>query len=106
MACTVFWALLRLNRFNDRPECAFDPSSLNFAIHIRMGDRRQFQEVDLDYFSLLEIFMDTVAAGKFCLRVLMQNRLSGRLRGANKQVLERDFLCTGYDYSVFDRSHP
>lgn len=49
--------------YSNNPECAYSPSSLNFAIHVRMGDRRQFQGANMEYFELLEMFMDKVTAG-------------------------------------------
>lgn len=50
------------NRFNQQPECAFDSSRLNFAIHIRLGDRRYLEKTSTEYFALLDGFMDTVTA--------------------------------------------
>lgn len=48
-------------RYEKTPECAYDPARLNFAIHIRMGDRRAMLGESLGYFYLLEQFMDTVS---------------------------------------------
>lgn len=50
-----------INRYDGNPECAYDPARLNFAIHVRMGDRPIQGEEGLDYFHLLELFMDTVS---------------------------------------------
>ena len=50
-----------LSRYDDDLECAYAPDRLNFALHVRMGDRRAFQEGTLEYFALLEQFMDTVS---------------------------------------------
>ena len=51
-----------MSRYDDDIECAHAPDSLNFAIHVRMGDRRAFQEGTLEYFKLLERFMDAVSS--------------------------------------------
>lgn len=51
-------------RFDEAPKCAFSKESLNFAIHVRMGDRRKFFDKGNDrYFQLLEAFMGTISAG-------------------------------------------
>lgn len=51
-----------LPRYDDDLECAHAPDRLNFALHVRMGDRRAFQEGTLEYFELLEAFMNTVSS--------------------------------------------
>ena len=48
-------------RYDETSECAYDPTRLNFAIHIRMGDRRDMLRASLEYFLFLEAFMDTVS---------------------------------------------
>lgn len=50
-------------RFNTSHECAYDTSRLNFAIHVRLGDRKVFWNGDLEYFRLLDAFMDVVTKG-------------------------------------------
>lgn len=50
------------DRFDASQQCGFDNTRLNFGIHIRMGDRRQFVSTDLEYFRLLDAFMNTVTA--------------------------------------------
>eukprot|EP00904_Undaria_pinnatifida_P013653 jgi/Undpi1/9418/HiC_scaffold_27.g11875.m1 len=47
--------------YDENPECAYDSARLNVAIHVRMGDRREFQDGSLDYFALLDLFMATVS---------------------------------------------
>lgn len=47
-------------RYNHEPECGYEESELNFALHVRMGDRRELEGVTPEYFSLLEDFMATV----------------------------------------------
>ncbi|CAM9920162.1 unnamed protein product, partial [Hapterophycus canaliculatus] len=46
--------------YNPTPECEYEPSGLNFALHVRMGDRRDIEPATPKYFSMLEDFMDTV----------------------------------------------
>lgn len=48
--------------FDPVEECAFDPSRLNFAIHVRLGDRTKIQGIDAEYYELLDLFMDTVTS--------------------------------------------
>lgn len=53
--CTA-WA-----RYDENLECGFDETRLNVAIHVRMGDRRAYENsTAADYFKLLEQFMETV----------------------------------------------
>ena len=59
MSC--FTVSLFLHRYDENPECAFSGTHLNVAIHVRLGDRREFQEGSVDYFQLLDLFMDTVS---------------------------------------------
>eukprot|EP00903_Cladosiphon_okamuranus_P019481 g17914.t1 len=47
--------------YDEDPKCAFDQGRLNFALHVRLGDRRGFQEGNGEYFQLLEHIMDTIA---------------------------------------------
>lgn len=51
------------NRYDEAPECAFEPSRLNFALHVRMGDRRAIERPTLEYFRLLETFMEAIREG-------------------------------------------
>ena len=46
-------------RYDENPNCAYDTTRLNVAIHVRMGDRREYQDGNLDYFQLLDLFMST-----------------------------------------------
>ncbi|CAM9532516.1 unnamed protein product, partial [Laminaria digitata] len=46
--------------YDENPDCAFVSTRLNVAMHVRMGDRRAFQDGSLDYFGHLEVFMDKV----------------------------------------------
>lgn len=56
-----YWFLAGWARYDEKPECAFGDTRLNFAIHVRMGDRRTLQGNGLEYFQLLENFMETVS---------------------------------------------
>eukprot|EP00752_Nemacystus_decipiens_P017727 g15895.t1 len=47
--------------YDQAPECEYASSELNFALHLRMGDRRDIERVTPGYFSLLEDWMRTVA---------------------------------------------
>ena len=49
------------NRYDEEPACEFDSSRLNFAIHVRLGDRRAFHDGTVKYFELLDLFMNTVS---------------------------------------------
>lgn len=49
------------SRYDENLDCAYDPTRLNVAIHVRMGDRREFQDGTLNYFRLLDVFMHTVS---------------------------------------------
>lgn len=51
-----YWQSIRY----DEPECGYEESELNFALHVRMGDRRELEGVTPEYFSRLEGFMATV----------------------------------------------
>lgn len=49
------------SRYDTVPECGYGNAQLNFAIHVRMGDRRVLQtEVTGEYFEYLHDFMDVV----------------------------------------------
>ena len=51
----------RLNRYDQRPQCSYGSSQLDFAIHVRLGDRSKLIVEDFEaYIVLLESFMDTV----------------------------------------------
>lgn len=47
-------------RYDQAPECEYSSSGLNFALHLRMGDRRDIEPVTSEYFLLLEDFMETL----------------------------------------------
>ena len=47
--------------YDENPKCSYDTSRLNVAIHVRMGDRREFQDGSLYYYELLDLFMTTVS---------------------------------------------
>lgn len=47
-------------RHNPNPACSYDAGRLDFAIHVRLGDRRLTQEAPDEYFSVLEALMDTI----------------------------------------------
>ena len=49
-------------RYDEEPTCAFTGDRLHFAAHVRMGDRRAFQQSGANYFELLESIMGTVTA--------------------------------------------
>ena len=48
-------------RYDEHPECVFTEGALNFAVHVRMGDRRAFQTAENDYFERLENVMNTIS---------------------------------------------
>lgn len=49
------------SRYDQAPECAYSSSQLDFAIHVRLGDRAELSPADGDdYFRLLEAFMEVV----------------------------------------------
>lgn len=50
----------RSTRYNPTPECGYEPSGLHFALHVRMGDRRDLEPATPAYFSMLEDFMGVV----------------------------------------------
>lgn len=49
-------------RYDENPECAFGEDRLNFAVHVRMGDRREWQDGSEEYFQLLELIMGAITA--------------------------------------------
>lgn len=49
-----------LCRYDQAPDCSYGSSELNFALHLRMGDRREIEQVTFEYFEYLDDFMDTV----------------------------------------------
>lgn len=51
------------SRYDENPTCDFGAGRLNVAIHIRLGDRREFQAGTLEYFQLLDLLMQTVSHG-------------------------------------------
>ena len=52
---------LYLVRYDEVPDCGYKPTQMNFAMHVRMGDRRAIQGgLDNDYFTYLHRFMDDV----------------------------------------------
>lgn len=48
-------------RYDESPKCAFSSDRLHFAVHVRMGDRREFLEENSDYFDLLERVMAVIS---------------------------------------------
>ena len=52
--------VLNPHRYDEEPICGFDPTRLNIAVHVRMGDRRAGSENELVYFNQLEEFIATV----------------------------------------------
>lgn len=63
--CRVVSCILSLHRYDENPKCEYSDTRLNVAIHVRMGDRREFQDGSLGYFQLLDLLMD-----KFSLEVV------------------------------------
>ena len=49
-------------RYDEHPACDFTEGALNFAVHVRMGDRRTFQLTENEYFERLENIMSTLSA--------------------------------------------
>lgn len=55
------YGLNEWGRYNEIPECGYKSDQLNFAMHVRMGDRRAIQGgLNDDYFVYLQKFMDDV----------------------------------------------
>lgn len=49
------------SRYDEAPKCAYGSSQLDFAIHVRLGDRAKLMPGDhSDYIGLLEAFMEAV----------------------------------------------
>ena len=48
-------------RHDENPKCGFSPDRLHFAVHVRMGDRREFQGGSAEYLDLLEAIMNTIS---------------------------------------------
>lgn len=48
-------------RYDEKPHCRYDSNRLNFAIHVRMGDRHKFTDMHTDYFDRLEEVMSTIS---------------------------------------------
>lgn len=49
------------HRYDGNPKCSFGNDRVHFAVHVRMGDRRAFQDGNnADYFQLLELLMETI----------------------------------------------
>ena len=53
----------RLSRYNETPDCHYESAELNFALHLRMGDRRDIEQATSEYFQLLDNFMEAVTEG-------------------------------------------
>lgn len=51
-----------VDRYDENPKCSFDKDRLHFAVHVRMGDRREFQDGNAEYFRMLELIMATISA--------------------------------------------
>lgn len=47
-------------RYDPNPACSYDAGVLNFALHVRMGDRRFAHGTNNTYFSMLEELMDGI----------------------------------------------
>lgn len=47
-------------RYDANPSCSYSDGELNFAIHVRMGDRRLITGTNDDYFGMLEALMDSI----------------------------------------------
>lgn len=49
-----------VSRYDHNPACEYDSTKLNFAIHVRLGDRRVTQDLSEEYYRLLDMFIDTL----------------------------------------------
>eukprot|EP00904_Undaria_pinnatifida_P013525 jgi/Undpi1/9302/HiC_scaffold_26.g11760.m1 len=49
--------------YNETPDCHYESAELNFALHLRMGDRRDIEQATSEYFQLLDNFMEAVTEG-------------------------------------------
>lgn len=49
-------------RYDENPQCSYDAGRMHFALHVRMGDRREFQDTNTNYFDLLEAIMADISA--------------------------------------------
>lgn len=57
-SCAIIW-----NRFDENPNCSFAKERMNFALHVRMGDRRNFFERSArEYAKTLEEVMNNITA--------------------------------------------
>lgn len=50
------------HRYDEHPQCSYGEGRLHFAVHVRMGDRREFQDANSRYFDLLEVIMEDISA--------------------------------------------
>ncbi|CAM9250414.1 unnamed protein product, partial [Hapterophycus canaliculatus] len=48
--------------YDGNAQCSYGKERLHFAVHVRMGDRREFQDTNARYFDLLELIMDGISA--------------------------------------------
>lgn len=49
------------SRYDDHAKCAFSDDRLHFAMHVRMGDRREYLDQNDQYFAMLESVMATIS---------------------------------------------
>lgn len=63
LLCAPLASHTAVYRYNQTPHCHYESAELNFALHLRMGDRRGIQRATLEYFQLLDKFMEAVTEG-------------------------------------------
>jgi len=49
------------HRYDENPPCDYGDGGLDFAIHVRMGDRRMYQSGTLEYLKMMERIMDQIS---------------------------------------------
>lgn len=80
-------------RFDPQPACLFDAALLNFALHVRMGDRRLIQAAPDSYFDMLEDLMGNITDS------VLKRRLAPPLFHVFTETLRP---CPSEETGVFD----
>lgn len=90
---TVFLFSFTFCRYDEDLQCAFDPTRLNFAVHVRLGDRIASAESLAQHFRLLEELMDTIT------NVMRENGLQTALFHVFSETKEP---CPSPETGLFD----
>lgn len=80
-------------RYDEDLQCAFDPTRLNFSVHVRLGDRVASAENLAKHFRLLEELMDIIAS------VMRERRLQPPLFHV---FSETEHPCPSPETGLFD----